>query len=97
MVQALSEQQIDDALGDLPGWSRQNGKLAKVFRFGSFKEALSFIVRLGMEAENMNHHPEIRNIYSRVELTLSTHEAGDKVTDRDVKLAQIIERFSWVH
>ena len=97
MVQALSEQQVDDALGELRGWSRKDGKLVKNFKFGSFKEAMSFLVRLGMEAEVMNHHPEIRNIYSRVELTLSTHEAGDKVTERDVKLAQVIERFNWVH
>lgn len=97
MVQALSEQQIDDALSELAGWNRKDGKLAKSFKFGSFKEAVSFMVRLALEAETMNHHPEIRNVYNRVELTLCTHEAGDKVTERDVRLAQVIERFSWVH
>lgn len=96
MVYAMNDQQIDDALAELPGWSRKNGKLAKSFKFGSFKEAMSFMVRLGMEAEAMNHHPEIHNVCNRVDLTLSTHEAGDKVTERDLKLAQTIERFSWV-
>jgi len=96
MVHAMNDQQIDDALGELPGWIRKDGKLAKGFKFGSFKEAMSFMVRLGMEAEVMNHHPESRNVYNRVDLTLSTHEAGDKGTERDLKLAQTIERFSWV-
>ena len=96
MVQALSEEQVKEALWDLPGWSHKDGKLAKSFKFGSFKEAMSFMVRLGMEAEAMNHHPELRNLYNRVEVALSTHEAEGQVTERDVKLAQVIERFSWV-
>ena len=75
---------------------RDGDKLFKGFEFGSFREALSFIVRLGMEAEALQHHPEIWNVYAKVEVRLCTHDAGNRVTERDVALAKVVEAFNWV-
>ena len=92
----LTPQQIDEALGGLDGWSFDDDRLTKTFSFGSFREAVSFIVRLAFSAEELNHHPDLRNVYDRVEVALSTHDAGGKVTEMDVALARQIEGFSWV-
>lgn len=92
----LKEAEIEAALKELPGWRFERDALAKTFSFGSFKEALSFMVRVGFEAEAINHHPEWTNVYNRVDVRLNTHDAGGKVTARDVELAQRIGRISWV-
>ena len=91
----LTDDQIAKAMTDLPGWTYDNNKLTKTFVFNSFKEALSFVVRIGMHAEEQQHHPEIHNIYNKVTLSLSTHDAGDKVTARDHQLGKTIESFQW--
>ncbi len=96
MSKPLSEEQITEALGRLKGWSLQDDKLVKTFTFSSFPEAISFIVRLAFEAEQVEHHPEIQNVYNRVEVSLTTHDAGNRVTGRDVNLAQTIQSFVWV-
>ena len=96
MATPLSAEKIESALSDLPGWGYSEGKLHKKFKFGSFKEAVSFIVRIAFEAEDQNHHPELTNIYSTVDIALSTHDAGDKVTEKDIKLARAIQSLSWV-
>lgn len=99
MTTPLSEAEIAAVLADeagLTGWSHRDGALEKTFKFKSFKEALSFMVRVGFEAEAMNHHPDWTNVYNRVDLRLSTHDAGNKVTSKDVKLAQVIEKIAWV-
>ena len=57
---------------------------------------MSFIVRMAFYAEQHNHHPDLRNVYNRIELRLTTHDAGNRITERDVKLAKAIERFVWV-
>jgi 4a-hydroxytetrahydrobiopterin dehydratase len=92
----LSDDVIQSALAGLPGWAHLDGSLKKDFRFGSFREAISFIVRVSFEAEQLDHHPEIGNVYNRVTITLRTHDAGNKVTQADLDLAGAIESFSWV-
>lgn len=92
----LTAQEIETALTTLPGWTFERDALAKTFEFGSFKEALSFMVRAGFEAEALNHHPEWTNIYSKVAIRLNTHDAGGKVTAKDVELATRLEKISWV-
>jgi len=92
----LSDTEIGSALAELKGWEYTNESLRKAFQFGSFREAVSFLIRVSFEAEQMNHHPEIENVYNRVTLTLRTHDAGNKVTRADVELAAAIESFSWV-
>lgn len=82
-------------MGELGGWQHEGGKLVRRFRFGSFKEALSFLVRVGLHAEELNHHPEIWNVYDQVTLSLCTHDAGDQVTGKDVELARAVNAFEW--
>ncbi|MEQ8456836.1 MAG: 4a-hydroxytetrahydrobiopterin dehydratase [Sandaracinaceae bacterium] len=96
MSEPASDEAIEAALKTLPGWSHEDGALKKTYQFGAFPEAISFITRIAFEAEQRGHHPEIRNVYSTVEIALKTHDAGDVVTDKDTDLAQVIEKISWV-
>lgn len=90
----LSDEQIRAALADLPGWAHEGNALTKTFTFDDFRSALAFIVRLGFEAEERDHHPNLTNVYNRVEIALTTHDAGNRVTQRDVDLATAIEPLS---
>ena len=72
----LSQIDIDERLKDLPGWSIVNEKLHKEFQFESFNQAFGFMTRAAMEIEKMNHHPEWFNVYNRITIELTTHDAG---------------------
>lgn len=96
MSSPLPPPEIAAACQRLAGWTFERDALAKTFTFGSFSEAISFMVRVGFEAEALNHHPEWTNVYNRVAIRLNTHDAGGKVTARDVELAGKIENVSWV-
>ena len=79
---------------DIPkGWSLSaDGKaLVKAFRFKDFSEAFGFLTRVAMHAEKVDHHPEFTSVWNRVDFRLTTHDS-DGVTDRDVKLAEEIDR-----
>jgi len=95
-TRVLSPTKIAAALATLPGWTLARNALAKEFKFGSFREAMSFMVRAGFEAEAMNHHPDWTNVYNRVAVRLNTHDAGGKVTAKDVELARRLQKISWV-
>jgi 4a-hydroxytetrahydrobiopterin dehydratase len=73
------------------GWMETNNKLYKKFQFKDFSEAFAFMTRVAIEAEKMNHHPEWKNVWNTVEFWLSTHDAGDIVTEKDKKLANKID------
>jgi len=90
-MKQLTETELETALSGLDGWKVENDKLHKLFKFDSFRDATAFLVRLAFEVEEMNHHPEIENIYNRTRFSLCTHDAGSKVTGKDVKLAKQIE------
>lgn len=92
----LSIEQIDTALEDLDGWRFDDDTISRVFEFHSFREAIGFIVRISFEAEELNHHPELSNVYNQVHMALSTHDAGDMVTALDIELARRINLISWV-
>lgn len=94
MAQPLTDSEINIALASLPGWKLERDALAKEFRFGSFREAMAFMVRAGFEAEAADHHPEWTNVYDRVVIRLNTHSAGGKVTAKDVALAKVIEKIA---
>ena len=96
MAKPLPQSKIDAALTTLNGWKFKRDALVKEFKFGSFREALSFMVRVGFEAEALNHHPEWSNVYNRVSIRLNTHDADGKVTAKDIELASKIEAASWV-
>jgi len=72
------------------GWIEKNNALYRKIEFKDFTEAFAFMVRVAFEAQCMNHHPSWSNTYNKVEITLNTHDAGDVVTDKDVKLAEKI-------
>jgi 4a-hydroxytetrahydrobiopterin dehydratase len=73
-------------------WTEQGDSLYRVFTFGDFSEAFAFMTRVALEAEKMNHHPRWSNVWNRVEIWLSTHDAGDKITDKDRRLAAQIDQ-----
>ena len=81
-------QELHDA-----GWNlADDGKsIGRTFKFRTFRDALAWMVRAGFEAEAMDHHPEWRNVYNRVEVRLTTHDA-DGLTDKDVELARRMQR-----
>ena len=92
----LTPAEIAEALRTLPGWTFANDALVTEFKFGSFREAISFMVRAAFEAEALNHHPDWTNAYNLVAIRLTTHHAGGRVTRKDVALAQKIQEISWV-
>ncbi|KGF73331.1 pterin-4-alpha-carbinolamine dehydratase [Neosynechococcus sphagnicola sy1] len=83
----LSADEVNAALRDLNGWSLENGKLHRQFQFPSFIEAFGFMSSLALVAEAMGHHPEWFNVYNRVTIDLTTHDAGG-ITQKDLELAQ---------
>ena len=74
------------------GWKEVDNHLTKTFTFKDFSEAFTFMTRVAIIAEKMNHHPTWTNTWNKVTFELSTHDAGNTVTDRDRKLAEAIDR-----
>ena len=75
-------------------WKEDSNTLYKKFEFKNFSEAFAFMARVAMAAEKMDHHPTWKNTYNKVEIWLSTHDAGDIVTEKDRKLAAIIDKLT---
>lgn len=73
-------------------WTEINNQLYKKFEFSNFSEAFAFMTRVAIEAEKMNHHPLWSNVWNKVEIWLSTHDAGNVVTEKDQKLAERIDK-----
>ena len=94
MSTALTNIQINESLAKLPGWTFAEDKLSREYRFESFTEAMGFIAEMAFACEKANHHPELFNVYSRVEIGLTTHDAGDKVTQKDLDLAAELEKIA---
>jgi len=92
MVEKLTGAARLAAIAGLKGWSEVAGRDAihKDFQFADFSEAWAFLARVALLAEKMDHHPEIFNVYNRVALTLSTHDAGG-LSERDINLAEAID------
>ncbi len=91
-TEPLTDEAIQRALESLPGWSLHDNQLQREYKFADFKEAMGFIVQVGLHAEAQNHHPEMFNVYSTLRIALNTHDAGGQVTHKDVDLAKAIER-----
>ena len=88
---ALSSGEVRDRVSRLSGWQFEGDRLVRSFEFADFREAIGFIVQMAFRAEALDHHPEVRNVYNRVSVALTTHDAGDKVTEMDFKLAEAID------
>jgi 4a-hydroxytetrahydrobiopterin dehydratase len=72
-------------------WEEKNNQLSRTFTFSDFSEAFAFMVRVAMLADKRDHHPDWSNAYNKVMIALSTHDAGDVVTDKDRELANAID------
>ena len=94
MSAALSTEQIQAALAGLPGWQLEGAKLLKTYKFKDFKAALAFLNQVGALAEAQGHHPEIHNVWNQVSLRLCTHDAGDRITEKDLTLARALRSLS---
>lgn len=86
-----SEEEVKPRLVFLEGWSFQDDGIEKTYEFRDFISAFSFMTRVAIEAEKMSHHPEWSNVYNKVVIRLTTHDAGG-LTDSDFKLAEIIDK-----
>lgn len=91
-MRILSDTERADALAALPDWTVAGDKrsIRRMLRFGDFNAAFAFMARVALKAEQLDHHPDWRNVYDRVEIELTTHDAGG-LTDRDVALARFID------
>ncbi|MFA9212912.1 MAG: 4a-hydroxytetrahydrobiopterin dehydratase [Candidatus Methylacidiphilales bacterium] len=72
-------------------WKEENNKLTKTFVFKSFVEAVSWMVKVSFSIEKLNHHPEWTNVYNKVHVTLTTHDAGNTITEKDRELAKVLD------
>ena len=95
MVERLTGAARQTALRELHGWSEvaDRDAIRKSFHFSDFSEAWAFLSRVALAAEKMDHHPEIFNVYNRVEIALSTHDSGG-LSERDIRLAHIIDELA---
>lgn len=89
----LGDAALAEALEELEGWSIEAGKLHTQFRFADFNEAFGFMTRVALLAEQTNHHPEWFNVYDRIVVDLTTHDAGG-ITERDTSMAAAMNRLA---
>ena len=89
----LSDAQIQENLEQLDGWTVEDGKLHKEFQFDNFVSAFGFMTQLALVAESLNHHPEWFNVYNRVTIDLTTHDAGG-ISDMDFQWAKQADSIS---
>lgn len=94
MADPLKSSEIEQELQSLDGWRHEDDKLKREYEFDDFRDAMTFITRISFEAEDQVHHPEIFNVYNTVKIALTSHDAGNKVTEKDLKLAKTIETIS---
>ena len=73
-------------------WKEENNQLKRTFKFENFVEAFGFMARVALIAEKMDHHPNWSDVYNQVEISLTTHDAGNTVTDKDRNLAAAIDK-----
>ena len=95
MAERLSSEARAAALAELAGWAEVEGRdaISRTFRFQDFNAAFGFMSRVALLAERMDHHPEWFNVYDRVEVTLTTHDAGG-LSARDLAMARAMDRFA---
>jgi len=90
MITRLDDLAITAALASVPGWTRNGDGIERTYKFADFVAAFAFMSRVALLAEKADHHPEWSNVYNRVEIRLTTHDAGGLST-RDFALAKLID------
>ncbi len=92
-MKKLDSEAIQQALNELEGWELIDGMLQRKLVFSNFITCFTFMTKIAFEAEKMNHHPEWFNVYNKLTIRLSTHDANG-ITDLDIKLATKIDQFA---
>jgi len=92
-AQKLDESDLKSALSKLPGWTLAQGKLHREYKFADFAHAFGFMATSAIAIEKMDHHPEWFNVYNKVVVDLTTHDAGG-ISAKDVELAKLLDRFA---
>lgn len=90
-TEALTPQQIAEAMKTLPGWELDGDKITKTYKFDSYVGGLAFATTAGTIAEARDHHPDLFIGWRKVSVTFTTHDAGSKVTQKDIDAARAIE------
>jgi 4a-hydroxytetrahydrobiopterin dehydratase len=85
-----NEQTVNSVLLKLKAWEFENNAIVKHFKFDTFSQAMGFLVQVGLEAEKQNHHPELFNVYNKLTIRLTTHDANG-ITKKDIDLAKAID------
>ena len=95
MIEKLKGAARTKALAELKGWTKVRGRdaIEKTYRFKDFNEAFGWMTRVALAADKADHHPEWANVYNRVEVVLTTHDA-DGVSERDVTLAKLMDKWA---
>jgi len=93
VIRALGEDEIQARMPALPEWKHQGDRISRHFRFASFVEAFGWMSSVALVAEKLDHHPEWRNVYSRVEVELTTHDV-EGLSERDFELAAEMDRLA---
>ena len=96
-TQPLSDAEISDALNSLPGWSREADTLVRVFKFDSYLAGIAFASAVGVLSEGMDHHPALVINWRKVTVRFTTHDAGNKISAKDVKAAQAVDSLGYPH
>lgn len=91
MPALLEKHELEKASKGLKSWKSSEEELLVTYTFKSFRDAITFITRISFEVDEMDHHPEITSLYNKVSIRLTTHDAGDKVTEKDIILAGRIQ------
>lgn len=97
MIAALTTDELASALSDLPGWNydEERRSLYRLIELRDFSQAFGLMARVALEAEKTDHHPDWRNVYNRLEIWLTTHDAGNAVSQRDLDMARTINTFCY--
>lgn len=90
-MQALENARIEQFIQQNPNWHYKNDAIEAEFQFDDFKSAFAFMTRVAFEAEALQHHPEWSNVYNRLNIRLTTHDVGNKVSQKDLDLATRID------
>jgi 4a-hydroxytetrahydrobiopterin dehydratase len=90
---ALPEARVRELLAQRPGWQLRGDRIARTFRFPDFATAFGWMASAALVAERLNHHPDWKNVYDRVDVELTTHDAGG-LTERDFELAAAMDRLA---
>ena len=95
MSDVLADDVIQTSLSELPGWEHADNKISKTYEFKSYVEGLGFATTAGTLCEGMDHHPDIIIGWRKVTLSFTTHDAGSKVTEKDINAAKMIENIGF--